>query len=612
MAIKESISSFIEMDIVSTSGTVLPDGIQIDELILTRSGNDLILAGPGGHKLNVRNYFNLDEFPPIVAADGNRLSGEDVAARATTLFARTDNSEPTNSDLLSIAALDPQFQTPESPSIDFADGAINSPHELAGWIFDEALELSSAELGLRFEIQSPPSNGNVVINSDGSYSYRPALGFAGTDSFTVSVIGSDGIVWHKTINLVVSEPTQPLFINSGSDIGIAAGDTILPDPPDYIREYFDSVNRSSSERFEGPPETSFPYLEIVAPPPLKFDIPKKPALNEDNDTINDIGDLASQASAFSIVATDGVKAEGTGGTTAFTFAVARSGDTTFGADVTFAVTGSGGDPTDAADFGGGVLPSGTLNFSPGETSKTLTVQVSADSTAEQSEQFMVTLSNPTNGTLISGGPATGIIQNDDLFPAPVFLDDNFDDGDFVGWTVIDQVSALTGSWSVAAQEVIQTSNIHTATPDQLSERMGTVLYWDDPAALLWSDYTADVTFRSTDDDGIGLVFYYTDENNYYKIDFDAQRSFSTLFQREAGVETVLATVAGPGYSVGVDTQLKVTISGDEITVLRDGVDVFGGAVSGGDLTDGTIGLYSWGNVGAEFDDVFVSGPVPPL
>lgn len=607
MAIKDSISSFIEVDIVSTSGTVLPSGIQIDELIFTRSGNDLILAGPGGQKLNVRNYFNQDDYPPIVAADGNRLSGEDVVLRATTLFA-TDNNKPTQDEFIATVSLDPQLQSPGDPSVEFADDAIDSVYELSGRIFDDLLESSSAELGLRFEIRSPPANGNVVINSDGSYSYRPAFGFAGTDSFTVTVIGSDGITWQKTINLVVSEPTATLFADAGSDFDIAAGGSFQPDEPDFIREFFDSLNQSSGKRLVEPPETPYLNLEIVSPPPLHLDIFRKPLQNEDDDT----GEIAPLSSAFSIVATDGVKAEGTGGTTAFTFAVARSGDTTTGADVSFAVTGTGANPTDTTDFDGGILPTGTLNFLPGETSKTLTVQVSADSTAEQSEQFIVTLSNPTNGALISGGLATGVVRNDDPFPAPVFLDDNFDDGDFVGWTVVDQAPGLTGIWSVAGQEVIQTSNIHAASPGQLSERLGTVLYWDDPAALTWSDYTAEVTFNSTDNDGIGLVFYYTNEDNYYKIDLDEQRSFSTLVQKEAGVETVLATSAGPGYAVGVDTQLKVTVSDNEITVVRDGVTLFGGSVSGGDLTEGTVGLYSWGNDGAQFDDVIVTGPVPPL
>ena len=50
----------------------------------------------------------------------------------------------------------------------------------------------------------------------------------------------------------------------------------------------------------------------------------------------------------------------------------------------------------------------------------------------------------------------------------------------------------------------------------------------------------------------------------------------------------------------------MTVSGSAITVLRDGADVFGGAVTGGFLTAGTGALYSWGNTDANFDNVVVT------
>ncbi|NKB56202.1 MAG: S8 family serine peptidase [Alphaproteobacteria bacterium] len=193
------------------------------------------------------------------------------------------------------------------------------------------------------------------------------------------------------------------------------------------------------------------------------------------------------------------------------------------------------------------------------------------------------------------------------------LSDNFDDGDFAGWSVVDQgVTMGPSAWSVVNQEVNQSTNIYTFSADGLypDNREGTVLFWNDATAQSWQDYTVDTTFRSTDDDGIGVVFYYTDENNYYKVDFDQQRSFSKLFQVQGGVETTLASVSGPGYAIGVDTALSVTVSGSEITVLRDGADVFGGPVQGGALTGGTVGLYSWANTGANFDDVVVTGNGP--
>lgn len=116
------------------------------------------------------------------------------------------------------------------------------------------------------------------------------------------------------------------------------------------------------------------------------------------------------ASNFSITGLNAVKAEGDVGTTPFTFTVTRSGDTTSAMDVDYAVSGA---DVDGADFGG-ALPSGTVSFAAGETSKLLTVQVSGDQDVEFDEDFTVTLSNPTGGATISTAAATGTIQTDDV------------------------------------------------------------------------------------------------------------------------------------------------------------------------------------------------------
>ncbi len=106
--------------------------------------------------------------------------------------------------------------------------------------------------------------------------------------------------------------------------------------------------------------------------------------------------------------------EGTGaGTTAFTFTVSRTGDTTGDVTMDYAVTGSGANPANAADFGG-TLPSGQITINDGDSSTILTIQVSRDALAELDETFIVTLSNPDNGFIVTGTPATGTILNDDL------------------------------------------------------------------------------------------------------------------------------------------------------------------------------------------------------
>jgi hypothetical protein len=117
---------------------------------------------------------------------------------------------------------------------------------------------------------------------------------------------------------------------------------------------------------------------------------------------------------LSVAAASASKLEGDGGgLTAFTFTVSRSGLTTGTSSASWAVTGSGASPANAVDFQSGVLPSGTVNFAANELSKTITVQVVADSTFEPDESFNVTLSSPSSGTTISTATASGLIINDD-------------------------------------------------------------------------------------------------------------------------------------------------------------------------------------------------------
>src|SRR5262249_25959073 len=89
-----------------------------------------------------------------------------------------------------------------------------------------------------------------------------------------------------------------------------------------------------------------------------------------------------------------------------------SGDASAAASVAWSVAGSGAHPADAADFQGGALPSGTLSFAAGETSKVITVNVAGDAAVESDESFTLTLAN-ASGAALGTATATGTITNDD-------------------------------------------------------------------------------------------------------------------------------------------------------------------------------------------------------
>ncbi|MFM6604805.1 MAG: Calx-beta domain-containing protein, partial [Dolichospermum sp.] len=164
-----------------------------------------------------------------------------------------------------------------------------------------------------------------------------------------------------------------------------------------------------------------------------------------------IGTASTTTPTLAIAATNANQTEGNSGSKAFTFTVTRAVNTTGANNVNWAVTGSGTSAANATDFVGGVLPSGTVSFAAGETSKVITVDVQGDTTVEPNEDFTVTLSNPTNGATITTATAIGTIQNDDgntgntfTNSAPISIDDQLSGGTTPYPSTI-SVSGLSGN-----------------------------------------------------------------------------------------------------------------------------------------------------------------------
>ena len=130
-----------------------------------------------------------------------------------------------------------------------------------------------------------------------------------------------------------------------------------------------------------------------------------------------VSQTVSLGSEVAIAADQASKAEGNAGTTAFTFTVTRSGDLSGAADVNYAVTGSGPNQANAADFDGGLLPSGSVDFIGGQAQAAITVNALGDTIPEPNEGFTVTLSNPSN-TFIATGTASSTIADDDFDVTP--------------------------------------------------------------------------------------------------------------------------------------------------------------------------------------------------
>lgn len=126
--------------------------------------------------------------------------------------------------------------------------------------------------------------------------------------------------------------------------------------------------------------------------------------------------------SVSILGFEQAQVEGDAGSVVFTYTLERD-DTAGPLSVDFAVQGVGANPADGDDFVGGLLPSSTVNFAPGDRRADLSFEVAGDQLIEQDELFEVVLSSPTGGqnpVSIANGSAPGRIINDDR-PATISI-----------------------------------------------------------------------------------------------------------------------------------------------------------------------------------------------
>ena len=173
------------------------------------------------------------------------------------------------------------------------------------------------------------------------------------------------------------------------------------------------------------------------------------------------GMIQNDDSQVTITATDASKREGSSGTTAFTFEVTRTGDTSNPVTVTYTLTGRGAHAADANDFGG-TLPSGTVTIPAGQTSTTLTIHVTGEFDVEEHEGFTVTLSNPLGGVEFVTPSADGTIFNDDSSVSITATSAHKAEGDS-GTTTFTFTVTRIGDTSVAATvDYIVTGSVDAA------------------------------------------------------------------------------------------------------------------------------------------------------
>ena len=209
---------------------------------------------------------------------------------------------------------------------------------------------------------------------------------------------------------------------------------------------------------------------------------------------------------------------------------------------------------------------------------------------------------PTNTPTITSTPAaTPLITSTPTVtqtPAGKLFEDDFADGDMVGWTVVDRGIFFSPSdWKVENEELVQSSIIFSPDAPLCS---GAFAWVGDSS---WTDYYLKVRVRSDFRGGIGVMFRYQDEDNYYRFSMDSNGEYRKLVKVENSTPATLAEV-DEVYASSINYAVEIRVEESTIEVYLDTEKVLEAEDTA--FADGGIGLYCWQNMGAYFDDVLVA------
>ncbi|MEN8192053.1 MAG: metallophosphoesterase [Bacteroidota bacterium] len=170
----------------------------------------------------------------------------------------------------------------------------------------------------------------------------------------------------------------------------------------------------------------------------------------------------------------------------------------------------------------------------------------------------------------------------------VIFEEDFDESYLTGWEVINEVDG-EANWYLDEDYLVQDSNIGSG------DQRGTNLIKSD---LVLDNFTLRAKFNSTDDDYSGVVFRYTNSDNYYKFVLSSQRSLIQLQKRVNGTMTILDSYTATEWPFVGFTVTIAAYNNDIKVYLND--ELYLEALDN-EFASGSFGLMSCYNNGNFFD-----------
>ena len=366
--------------------------------------------------------LNDDAVPTVTVADVSTIEGND-APFVITLSNRSDQPIIVNFSTGSPAT--PNSATPGADFGTITNGSVtfNPPSASAvgdpttKTIFVSTVDDTTDEVDEQFNfnltgatnatIGRPQAIGTILDNDTQNVSIgnvTMAEGNSGTTDFVFPITLGAGVTGAQnaqdiTLNYTVADGTA----TAPSDYqAIANGTVVIPAGQNTASITVPVVGDTTAELDETFTVTlSLPAAQVPARATLVNATATGRIQNDDTANISFAGPVS--------------QAEGDVGTSNFTFTVQLSNPSDRPISVNYNTTAGTVNPaTPGVDF---TSATGQITFAPGATTQTINVAVIGDTLSEANETFVVNLSGPTNGAMITGATATGTILDDDGQPS---------------------------------------------------------------------------------------------------------------------------------------------------------------------------------------------------
>ena len=215
--------------------------------------------------------------------------------------------------------------------------------------------------------------------------------------------------------------------------------------------------------------------------------------------------------------------------------------------------------------------SGTLTFSPGQTSRTISVPVTDDSLAEYHETFTLTLSNPVNATLLDGVDsitATGTIRDDEPLIRVTRLSREVTEGE-------PAVFDITRDPNFSRELTVTLMVLERPTGGVLTTELQTVTFPPNIETVRWETATEDNDVDEPDGT-VGLAVLTFPRPDHPPAYWSAGNSalFVTILDND--LPTVTIEAAHSDRKEGQDVEFTLTRQGDLSVPLTVNVTVTGG------------------------------------